>query len=90
MSKSYMVSDGSYSSSNETTFCTDKLYVSVLDAVSHRDHKYTDARSITDTILAKIISQNRPVIKRNDLVQVAADILRRFDRTAYVRYISMR
>jgi transcriptional regulator NrdR family protein len=86
--------DNSYqvrlSDSHTEPFCRDKLYISVLDALAHRPDSYTDARMITDTILANITKQKRLIIDTNMLIEISGSVLIRFDRSAYSRYISIR
>jgi transcriptional regulator NrdR family protein len=71
-------------------FCRDKLFVSILDAVAHRPNKYTDARALTETILANVAKQKRLIVDIRTLVEIAGSVLIKFDRAAYARYISIR
>jgi transcriptional regulator NrdR family protein len=71
-------------------FNTDMLYASILDAVAHRAAKFTDARALTNTVLARIHASKRLTLDIRVLTETVGDVLIRFDRSAYMRYISIR
>lgn len=67
----------------------EKLLLSVIEALKHRKHCLEESVALTDTILAEILRLKRLVVEIGTLIDVTSRILKRFDRTAYVRYISM-
>jgi transcriptional regulator NrdR family protein len=86
MAQSYRIE----SATNElVNFNADKLFVSILEALAHRDSRFLDARALTDTATATIIHAKRLVLNREDIVELVSNILKKFDRTAYIRYVSM-
>jgi transcriptional regulator NrdR family protein len=70
-------------------FSRDKLLMSVYEALAHRKDAGTSSSIITESILAVIQKHHRLLIPRNELVDTAKVVIKRFDRTAYVRYVSM-
>jgi transcriptional regulator NrdR family protein len=86
MSQSYRVEqdDGSM-----VEFSRDQLFLSIHEALAHRKDIQPSASILTETIISTLQSQHRLLIKRSALVEIAAEVIKRFDRTAYVRYISM-
>jgi transcriptional regulator NrdR family protein len=68
-------------------FLTDLLYTEVLLTLSHRKHAYMDAREVTDTIIKNLLKlPNHPLFLPRDISQVAAEVLKRFDKRAWHRY----
>jgi transcriptional regulator NrdR family protein len=86
MSQSYRIelNDGSL-----VNFSRDKLYLSIYDAVIHRSDSITESSILTDTIVAAVQKRGRLLMQRKDLIEMATTVLRRFDKTAYVRYVSL-
>jgi transcriptional regulator NrdR family protein len=69
-------------------FMRDILFVSIYDACRHRHDAISDATALTDTILGEMqhSQSTQGIIERNDLIQTASNVLRRFDTAAYVHY----
>ena len=75
--------DGSYK-----PLIRDELFVMILDSLSHRKTSLTDASALTDTILGQVYAAKRLIIPSGDFFTLAARIIQRFDRTAYVKFTS--
>ena len=67
----------------------EKLLLSVIESTKHRANGLDESTALTDTILAELLAHKRLVIEIQTLRDVASRILRRFDKTTYVRYLSM-
>ena len=69
-------------------FTRDILYLSIYESCRHRETAIVDATALTDTILGKLVPDKVTdgLLRRTDLVRVATDTLRRFDRAALVHY----
>ena len=67
----------------------EKLLLSVIESTKHRSNSLEDSTALTDTILAEVLAQKRLVIEIETLRDISSKILRRFDKTTYVRYLSM-
>lgn len=61
------------------TFNRDRLFISVNAALEHRPDHIEDSSMLVVTILENIHQRKRLVITRNELVDIAATTLRRFD-----------
>jgi len=70
-------------------FLTDMLFTEVLLALQDRKDCYRAAREITSTVIAKLFkSPNKPLLQPEQISRTTADVLKRFNRRAYLRYIS--
>lgn len=68
-------------------FNRDKLFVSVLRAVGHREQPLEDASALTATITAKLVANTtQAVISPADIVKSALETLRLFDEVAAIQY----
>ena len=86
MAQSYRVED---SDGQLAVFSRDKLYLSVYEALKHRDDAIASSTMLVETIIATIQKHNRLLLSREELINTIATVVKRFDKTAYVRYISM-
>lgn len=68
----------------------DELFVMLLDSLDHRKSAINDASALTDTVLGAVYANKRLVVPEDAFHELVADTVRRFDRTAYVKYISKR
>ncbi len=70
-------------------FSRDKLFVSVHDSLKHRKTATEDAMHLTDTIISKILpSVQKAQITKNNLSELAFNVLLHFDKSASVYYKS--
>jgi transcriptional regulator NrdR family protein len=70
-----------------TPFRRDQLFVSILQAVGHRDESIMDAGALTATITAKLIdSAKSAALGTGDITRTALQTLERFDSAAAVQY----
>jgi transcriptional repressor NrdR len=67
-------------------FQRDKLFVSLLDSCAHRKTALADASALTDTVLGMILRQENAEIDINYLIELTADTIKRFDKTAAAVY----
>jgi transcriptional repressor NrdR len=68
-------------------FSRDKLFVSILRSVGHRDEPLDDANGLTATIISKIIqSTTEAFVEPSQIIAIALDTLQRFDAAAAIQY----
>lgn len=68
-------------------FSRDKLFLSVLKAVGHRESATDDAGALTATIVAKLHPQLADAtLTPADITKTALETLKRFDTAASVQY----
>jgi len=68
-------------------FSRDKLFVSIYEALKHRESPEDDATALTATVVALLTSGGAaPALKRVDIITAVLDVLRRFDEAAAVQY----
>ncbi len=69
------------------TFSSDKLYMSLFKALSHREEALNDARHLTNTIITKLLLEcTDGAIKLSDLKMVCLNTLEKFDKVAGTYY----
>lgn len=70
-----------------SSFVRDRLFLDVYDCLKHRGTAQRDATALTDSIIGKVLAQNKTaIVKRADLVEITVATLKRFDRAAAVQY----
>jgi transcriptional regulator NrdR family protein len=68
-------------------FSRDKLFVSIHDAVGHRQSPAEDAGALTATISTHLLKRaESAAIRPADVISVALQVLQRFDNAAAVQY----
>lgn len=68
---------------------TDKLFTEVLLALQDQKNCYVTAREITSTVILDLLKlREKPVYKSHTISQVTAKVLKRFNKQAWLRYIS--
>jgi transcriptional regulator NrdR family protein len=68
-------------------FSRDKLLLSLYKSCEHRKDALSDAASLTDTVIKKLLTQvQNGVINRTHIIQVVQVALNRFDKAASVHY----
>jgi transcriptional repressor NrdR len=68
-------------------FNRDKLFVSILQAVGHREQPLEDANGLTATIIAALIRATREAsVAAHDITATATAVLKNFDTAAMVQY----
>ena len=60
-------------------FSRDTLFLSVLEALKHRPSHIEDAAALTLTIISKVQSLRRLIIGRDELFEISASVLRRYN-----------
>lgn len=71
---------------DEEPFLIDKLFTEVLLALQDRKNCYSEAREITSTAVRQIISRGSSPIESTLISQVTGEVLKRFNRRAWLRY----
>jgi transcriptional repressor NrdR len=70
-------------------FLVDKLFTEVLLAVQEHKNCYEVAREVTSTIVAKLLkTPGKPVYGTRQISKITAQVLKRLDRRAWLRYIA--
>lgn len=70
-------------------FITDILFTEVLLALQDRKDCYSAAREATSTIVGQLLRPPaEPVVGTKQISQIAAKVLRRLDKRAYLRYLA--
>ena len=70
-----------------TTFLPDLLLNELITALKHREDAYTASREVLGTIVKRLLSlPQSPVFSPSDITKVTTEVLKRFDRRAYLRY----
>lgn len=67
-------------------FSRDVLFLSIIDSLSHRKDRISDATALTDTVLTRVLAQNAIVIETTAIINVTYDVLLHFDQTAAAVY----
>jgi transcriptional repressor NrdR len=83
LSQTFLVDSGS----SQHPFLPDRLYTDLLEALQDRKDRYVAAREVTSTIVQKVQKNtNGPLFSTKLISKTAAEILKRFDKRAYLRY----
>jgi transcriptional repressor NrdR len=70
-------------------FLPDLLLKELMNALRHREDAYTASREVLGTIVRRLLAlPDKPVYTPMDISKTAAEVLKRFDRRAYLRYIA--
>lgn len=70
-------------------FLIDRLFTEVLLAMQDRKDCYMAAREVTNTIVAKLLkTPGKPVYDTKQISKITAQVLKRFDRHVWLRYIA--
>ena len=70
-----------------TAFLPDLLLNELILALKHRPDAYTVAREVLGTIVRRLLAlPQKPVFSASDITSVTTEVLKRFDRRAYLRY----
>jgi transcriptional repressor NrdR len=70
-------------------FLPDLLLKELLASLKDRKDVYTASREVMATIVRKLLTlPGSPLFKPAEISRVTADVLKRFDKQAYLRYIA--
>jgi transcriptional regulator NrdR family protein len=65
----------------------DLLFTDVLLAMQDRKDVYTGAREVTSTVIQKLLkSPEKPLFLPSTISKTTAEVLKKFDKRAYLRY----
>lgn len=68
-------------------FSREKLLLSIYDSLRHRKTAVTDATALTETIWSKLYPRiSDATLPRELIVQIAIEVLKRFDKAAATSY----
>lgn len=67
-------------------FSRDKLFLSIMNSLSHRKTALNDATGLTDTILSHIYTQKSALVTPDTIAHITYEILYRLDHTAAAVY----
>ncbi len=68
-------------------FSEAKLLGSIKETFRHRGNPHEDARSLTDTVIARVIDQIKgPQVTRHQIISTTLTALNRFDKVASAQY----
>ena len=68
-------------------FDRDKLFVSLLQALGHRNDAVAASSALTATVIAKLVQAAQDAqINRVDVVRVSYEVLAHFDAAAAIHY----
>jgi transcriptional repressor NrdR len=72
-----------------TPFLSDLLLKEIMSALSHRKDVYTASREVLGTIVRKLLTlPQKPSFQPTDISKITSEVLKRFDRRAYLRYLA--
>ena len=70
-------------------FLADLLLKDLMAAMNHRKDVYTASREVLGTIVRKLLKMPRaPLFSPADISRTTAEVLKRFDKRAHLRYIA--
>jgi transcriptional repressor NrdR len=70
-------------------FLPDLLFTDILLALQDRKDVYSAAREVTSTVVQKLLKNpEKPLFSSKTISKATADILKTFDKRAYLRYLS--
>ena len=70
-------------------FLRDKLFLSIYQSVSHLEKSATLAQQLTSTVLRHILKEiSGPIISTDKIAIITAQVLKRYNAAAAVRYLS--
>jgi transcriptional repressor NrdR len=77
------------SSGSQSPYLSDMLFVDLLQALDHRNDKFTAARELTSTITQKLLKlSEKPSFKPKTISKTTAAVLKNFDKRAWLRYVA--
>jgi transcriptional repressor NrdR len=83
LSRTLLVDSGG----SQYPFLPDKLYFDLLQTMQHRKDRYIAAREVTSTIIQKLQKNTDKPLFTSKLISITtAEVLKRFDKQAYLRY----
>lgn len=72
-----------------TTFLPDLLLNELMMALKDRKDVYTASREVLGTIVRQLLTlPQKPLFKPGDISKTTAEVLKRFDKPAYLRYLA--
>ena len=76
-----------YKDGSVRPFSRDRLFLSVLKAVGHRETAVDDAGALTSTIMAKLHPKlANATLTPSEIIKITLETLQRFDHAASIQY----
>ena len=70
-------------------FLPDLLLKDLMLALKHRSDVYTSSGEVMATIIRQLLSlPQKPVYKSYDISKITAEVLKKFDKQSYLRYVA--
>ena len=70
-------------------FLADLLFTEILLALQDRKDCYTASREVTATVIRNLLKlPQKPLFKPSDISRTSAEVLKRFNRRAWLRYVA--
>jgi transcriptional regulator NrdR family protein len=67
----------------------DRLFSDILAALADHKHRYVAAREVTATVIKSLLkSSQKPSLNPRLISKATADVLKRFDKRAYLRFVA--
>jgi len=67
-------------------FSEDKLFISVIECLTHRKEPLRDARELTITIVGKLLPIHSSIVTSTEVASAAHQVLKKFDKAAATYY----
>jgi transcriptional repressor NrdR len=76
-------------SGQSVPFLPDLLLEELMMSLKDRKDVYTASREVLGTIIRKLLAlPQKPLFKPEDISKMTAEVLKRFDKRAYLRYLA--
>jgi transcriptional repressor NrdR len=77
------------SGASRQPFLADRLFTDVLAALKDRQDRYVAAREIASTVIQKLLKNaHNASLSPKSVSKATAEVLKRFDKRAYLRYVA--
>jgi transcriptional repressor NrdR len=74
---------------SQAPFLADRLFIDIFETIKHRNDSYGAARELSSTVIQKLLKQpEKPLFSTGTISKTTAEVLKRFDKRAYLRYLS--
>jgi transcriptional repressor NrdR len=67
-------------------FLYEKLFLDVYRSLSHRKSRHMDAKSLSDTVVTRLLPCKSGILQSSEVKYAAMEVLKRFDKSAATYY----
>jgi transcriptional regulator NrdR family protein len=67
-------------------FLYEKLFLDVFSSLSHRKNRHMDAKSLSATVLARLLPCKSGILQTSEIRYAVMEVLKRFDKPAATYY----